>query len=118
MKLELSEISFNSNLSREYVIYGTGEIGRMLKRTLELLGNKVVLFLCSDGYKKENTIDGIKVLEFTDFVKANEQRDILLTVQRGSDNIKKIVKNSISNKIIEINSFEDVLNVYKFFYND
>lgn len=118
MKLELSEISFTNEVHKKYAIYGTGEIGRMLKRALELLGHTVDIFLCSDGYKREEKLENIDVIEFSKFINREEKYEILLTVQRGAEGILKMVKERSDNRIINVNSFDDVLAVYCFFYEN
>ena len=67
-KLELEKISFTENESKSYVIYGFGIMGRMLLKALSILNIKVDCFLCSDGYKKDEFVDGIKVYEFSEYI--------------------------------------------------
>lgn len=116
MKLELSEICFTNEVHKKYAIYGTGEIGRMLKRALELLGHTVDIFLCSDGYKKEDKIGDIDVIEFSSFATMKEDYEILLTVLGGAESISKMIKDKINNTVINVNSFEDVLSIHRFYY--
>jgi FkbM family methyltransferase len=114
-KLVLTEIELSSEIVQKYVIYGTGEIGRMLKRTLQLLNQEVECYVCSDGYKKEEIIEETPVIEISDYLKKGTKSTILLTVQRGADKILQDLKNACADAV-QINSYQDVRDVYQYFY--
>lgn len=85
--LELSEITFSMDETQSYIIYGPGENGRMLKRILDILNQKVSCFLCSTGYKKTTAIDGIPVFDLSEYINSKERETnsdkILMTVCGG-----------------------------------
>ncbi len=83
--LELSEITFSMDKTQSYIIYGPGENGRMLKRVLDILNQKVSCFICSTGYKKVTEIDGIPVFELSEYLNSKEKNldKILMTVCGG-----------------------------------
>lgn len=67
-KLELEEITFTENESKSYVIYGFGILGRMLRKALSVLNISVDCFLCSDGYRKGEEVDGVRVYELSEYI--------------------------------------------------
>lgn len=118
MELKLSNIIIKSDEPKHYMIYGTGEIGRMLKRTLTLLNQSVDGFLCSPGHKKREKVDGSFVNEFDSFTCLGKNATILLTVQRGGENILNNLRALGYNTVFLVNSVEDVFEVYRFFYKN
>lgn len=117
--LKLTEISLSTNQTDNYIIYGTGEIGRMLKKVLYILNQKVSCFLCSTGYKSRTDIDGIPVYdmdEYLQLINKNNLDKILLTVQGGKEQIIYKLKKNTKNIIFQINSPQDVCSMYGYYY--
>lgn len=82
--LKLSEIILSAEERENYIIYGYGEVGRILKKVLEIFCQKVTCFLCSDGYKRTLELDGVPVLELSEYLKKEKKLDkILVTVRIG-----------------------------------
>ncbi len=67
--LKLSEISFSMDKTDSYIIYGTSELVRMLKRVLNVFKQEVSCFLCSVGYKNINNLDRILVYDVDEYLK-------------------------------------------------
>ncbi len=118
--LELSEITFSMDKTQSYIIYGPGENGRMLKRVLDILNQKVSCFICSTGYKKVTEIDGIPVFELSEYLNSKEKNldKILMTVCGGVDSILEGLKRQLENVICQINSSQDICKVYEYFYRN
>ena len=85
--LQLSEITISMEERKEYIIYGYGESGRILKNVLELFHQKVFCFLCSTGYKEIMEVEGIPVFELSEYLKDKKEGDfsdiILMTIRMG-----------------------------------
>jgi hypothetical protein len=81
-ELKLSNITLNPNMEGVWSIYGSGIIGRTLKKILSIMGNEVEAFICSDGYKKENYVDGLPVYELSEYASMikSKDRNVLMTV--------------------------------------
>ena len=115
--LSLSEVCFSAEKTENYAIYGTGEIGRMLERVLKLLNQRVTRFLCSNGYKKEEEIEGIKVYEIAEY-EPLEGEKILMTVSGGVLAILDYLSRNVDAPVIQVNSRQDIYKVYHFFYHN
>jgi FkbM family methyltransferase len=113
--LALTEVEFTDDNTGSYAIYGTGEIGRMLERTLQLMNQNVECFVCSDGYKKEETIEKTPVIEISEYLKRENKNTILLTVQRDAESILQNLKCKQA-EVWQVNSSKDVLAVYQYYY--
>ena len=119
MELKLSEITFSDKEPDNYIIYGAGEIGGMLKNTLQLFDKICVkCFLCSTGYKQSETAYGVAVYDMAEFLLNKELADqktkVLLTVQCGGDSIFDQLKEIVPT--YRVNSKKDVFDIYAFFY--
>lgn len=119
-KLELTNITIDKGEStKEYVIYGYGIVGRMLRKVLEKLNQKINCFVCSDGYKTKNNVDGLPLCEISNYAKNRSDKEIILvTVQRGVENVLEILQYYEKNDIVMVNSAEDFDKIYRGFYKE
>ncbi len=121
-KLELSEISFIENDEKHYVIYGDGFVGRVLRKMMEFLNINVDCFLCSDGYKKEEYMCGLKMYELSEYlnnkdnIRKNNQHILLAVQQEAEKVLEELSKypDILVNKI----KVEDNITVYRFTYKE
>ena len=121
--LKLSEITISKGNRQSYIIYGYGEGGRILKKVLELFGQKVSCFLCSTGYKKVSEVDGISVLELSEYLEQKEKdgntNPILITVRMGGYiEIFKNLTQYFGDLVYQVNSPQDVCTIYACFYQN
>ena len=115
-KLVLSHIVFRDSEVKSYAIYGYGIIGRMLKKVLELLKQRVVCFVCSDGYKTEEVVEELKVYELNEYLEnVGGKCDVLMTVQKGGQQVLKILS-ELDLSVTMLNSSQDYNKLYGYFY--
>ena len=108
-RLELSEISFEGNDTRHYVIYGYNVIGRMLLKALRSLNISVDCFLCSNGYKKYESVEDFPVYEIDEYAnnKNNIKKDnqhIVVTVQNGQNEVLRELDKRLDFSFSKINN--------------
>lgn len=121
--LQLSEITISMEERKEYIIYGYGESGRILKNVLELFHQKVFCFLCSTGYKEIMEVEGIPVFELSEYLKDKKEGDfsdiILMTIRMGGVNaILKNISDCLENPLYQVNSPQDICKIYTYFYQN
>ncbi len=118
--LKLSEIILSAEERENYIIYGYGEVGRILKKVLEIFCQKVTCFLCSDGYKRTLELDGVPVLELSEYLKKEKKLDkILVTVRIGGvEQILMNLEKHFRNLVYQVNSNQDIYKIYACFYQD
>lgn len=120
--LQLTNVLIGSG--KRYVVYGCGEAAIVLSRALSLMENEVCAFVCTDGYKKTDTLAGIKVYELSDYMSNHFDKDgkplVLNTVKKDEKKVEymfqKYIKDGI--KYYHVNATEDVVQFHSFFYRD
>lgn len=115
MKDKIEFSNFLVEKGKEYLIYGTGEIGRMTKRSIELIGAKADAFVCSKGYKKTDIICDLPVYELQEL---NEYSgNIILSVIGGGEQIKNELE-KLGFNVFWLKEKKDILTIYSTFYRD
>ncbi len=116
-QIELTNIKISTEAQKEYAVYGYGIVGRMLRKILTRLNQQVSSFVCSDGYKTEDVVEGLAVRELSDYVShVSDQGIVLITVQKGVEHVLEALKQYEGFEVVLVNSTEDFDRIYRWFY--
>ncbi|MBQ3601538.1 MAG: FkbM family methyltransferase [Lachnospiraceae bacterium] len=116
-QIKLTNINIDSDTQREYAIYGYGIVGRMLRKILERLEQKVTAFVCSDGYKTQDLVEHLSVRELSDYVaNVSDKGKVLVTVQSGVEYVLEALRRYENLEVVLVNSAEDFDRIYRWFY--
>jgi len=103
---------------KKNVIFGGGVIGRLLFECASNLGIEIECFLVNEGHKKEEQIEGVKVIELPDFILKNEECNIFIGVRSDSYSIiEPLMERGFSN-IIHFDYARDICFLLMLYYKD